>query len=133
MEVFINRVFENDKQTIGMLSVIDNNNLIFACYTLELPYKGNMRNISCINKGVYDVVKYNPKVGRNVFLFKDVSGRSMIEIHSGSYHQNTKGCILVGQGLRDLNSDNYIDLYNSVKTLDMLNHILPNEFKITVL
>ena len=81
----------------------------FSCHTLELPWRDNQRNISCIPSGEYSVqIRISPKYGK-VYHVKEVPNRSYILIHSGNvagdkhkgYQTNVDGCILLGskQGL----------------------------------
>ena len=62
----------------------------------------------------------------------DVPNRSYILIHSGNYNKHTLGCILVGATLSDINGDGYRDTTNSKETLNKLNEILPDYFKLTI-
>ncbi|MGM5482318.1 MAG: DUF5675 family protein [Nanobdellota archaeon] len=77
----------------------------FDCHTIELPWKDNQVNISCIPQGIYTVKKYNsPKYGK-CFLVQEVPGRTYILFHYGNwagdrskgYRSNSLGCILVGK------------------------------------
>jgi hypothetical protein len=75
------------------------------CNTLELPWRDNRPNISCIPCGEYDVqVRQSPRFGR-VYHVQHVPGRSWILAHSGSlagdvakgYISDVEGCILLGK------------------------------------
>lgn len=117
----------NDDCTVGRLQCGD-----FRCLTLELPWKGNQRNVSCIPAGVYSGVIYeSPKHGE-VILLEDVPGRSMIEMHAGNYTRQIKGCILPGDGLKYLDNDDVLDVTNSRKTLRQLISLLPNRFTVEI-
>ncbi len=51
------------------------------CYTIELPWLGNQRRISCIPEGEYILRKrFSPKLKWH-FLLMDVPGRDLILIH----------------------------------------------------
>ena len=66
--------------TLGRLQYGD-----FRCFTLELPWLGNSRNISCIPAGTYKATKYgSPKHGA-VLLLHNVHNRTYIEVHAGNY------------------------------------------------
>lgn len=71
--------------------------------TLELPWKDNIRSISCIPAGTYLCKRYSSKKYKNTFEIKNVPGRTYILIHIGNFKSNSKGCILVGE------SFDYID------------------------
>ena len=67
--------------------------------SLELPWRQNQPNVSCIPPGVY-VARWLPRSGsgkyRRVWHVQDVPGRSGILIHGGNLPEHTWGCILPG-------------------------------------
>lgn len=66
------------------------------CVTLELPWKDNERNVSCIPEGSYEFCRVNsPRFG-NTFQIAAVPGRSNILFHAGNTIEDTSGCILLG-------------------------------------
>lgn len=94
------RLKRGDYGTMGILMAPG-----FTCYTLELPWKNNQRNVSCIPGGEYTVkIRISPKYGK-VYHVKDVPNRSFILIHSGNWAGDTSkglrshvnGCILLGK------------------------------------
>ena len=138
----LTREKENIKQTEGTLKVYDtskkdNNGKviaeeIFTCKTLELPWKNNQRNVSCIPEGPYTVEKRWTQERQNHFHVLNVPDRSFILIHSGNYYSHTLGCILPGQDLTDINNDGFKDVTQSKATLTKLNEILPKSFELTI-
>ena len=132
MKVVIDRLTEGEKQTEGLLTVYSNEEKIFYCYTLELPWLDNQKRISCIPKGVYNVEKRYSTKYKHHFHVLDVPNRSYILIHQGNYNWHTKGCILVGKTLTDINADGLRDTTSSVATMNKLNEILPNTFKLEI-
>ena len=93
---------------------------IFDFVTLELPWKDNQQNISCIPEGKYTWQKYmSPKHGE-VLLIHQVPNRSMIEIHKGNFTTDIEGCILPGDSHTDINGDGVIDVTNSAVTLNKI-------------
>ncbi len=134
MKVIINRITEGEKQTESVLSVInEKEETIFQCYTLELPWLNNQRRVSCIPKGEYNVEKRQSTKYKHHFHVLDVPGRSYILIHRGNYNWHTKGCILVGRTLTDINGDGLRDVTSSVATMNKLNKILPGYFKLEII
>ena len=128
----LKRTNKSDIQTMGEMSVLDGNENIFSCKTIELPWRDNKINISCIPEGKYKVKKrYSDKYGHH-FHILNVPDRSLILIHAGNYYSQTKGCILVGSEHTDINSDGVCDVVNSRFTLEKLNQILPENFEITI-
>lgn len=72
--------------------------------TVELPWRENRSNVSCIPAGEYQCsIVRSPRFGR-VFHVRDVPGRSAILIHAGNFagdekrgwRTNSYGCILPG-------------------------------------
>lgn len=69
-------------------------------FTLEQPWRGNARRVSCIPAGEYlcEMV-VSPRFGR-VYAVRDVPSRSHILFHAGNTAADTQGCILVGLAAR---------------------------------
>jgi hypothetical protein len=101
--------------TLGRLSYGN-----FRCFTLELPWKDNQTDISCIPEGSYPVIRYDSPSKGDVLLLEGTGERKWIEIHSGNYTSQILGCLLVGDGIKYLNSDNIPDVTNSRNTLRAL-------------
>lgn len=121
------------KQTLGSFHLFRNEREVYEAAALELPYKANQRNISCIPAGTYKVVKgKSPKYGLGTFQIKDVPNRSFILIHAGNYNQDTKGCILLGATLKDINGDGLRDVTNSRQMITELQKIT-DEFMLTII
>lgn len=102
-------LFKNNNDGNNNSNNNSNNNLKIELYTLELPYKDNQTNISCIPEGRYIVKRYKSPKFSDCFKiydinkddggnYKEVNGRSDILIHTGNFIDETKGCILVGKG-----------------------------------
>jgi len=77
----------------------------FSCFSMELPWRDNRRNISCIPPDIYHVqIRVSPRYGR-VYWVIEVPDRSYILIHSGNWagdvskglKTHTNGCILLGK------------------------------------
>lgn len=133
MRLELKRIVFRDKQTEGVLSIKDEaNNILFQCYTLELEEDCNAVRDDCIPRNIYNVEKRYSTKYKHHFHVVDVPNRSYILIHSGNYNKHTLGCILVGATLSDINGDGYRDTTNSKETLNKLNEILPDYFKLTI-
>ena len=98
--VYLFRTRQSDQGTEGIVIYKGQ-----YCYSLELPWRDNKQNISCIPKGEYDaVIRISPHFGR-VYWILEVEGRSYILVHSGNwagdtmkgYKTHTEGCILFGK------------------------------------
>ncbi len=119
-------------QTLGDLIIYNNGQEIYKCKTLELAWKNNEQQQSCIPTGRYQVVKRNSEKYKDHFHLTNVPGRSMILIHSGNHFTHTLGCILVGTAHTDINADGHLDVVSSGPTMQKLNQILPASFEIVV-
>lgn len=101
METYLLRYNKSDQGSLGMFFIPDSD---FDCYMLELPWRNNMPNFSCIPVGRYLCKPYrSPRFGM-VYMVTGVEGRSYILFHAGNwagdskkgYHTNSHGCILPG-------------------------------------
>ena len=102
MELEILRMY-HEKGTNGILRV----NGRMQCYTIELPWKDNKRNQSCIPEGRYLLERRFSERFMAHILVKDVPNRSLILIHpANDAAKELKGCIapvtaLTGNGKGD--------------------------------
>jgi hypothetical protein len=107
---------------IGRLEVADS---AFKCYTLELPWHNNAKNISAIPAGVYKYeIRFSPSLKMHVIHLTDVKGRTWIYIHAGNFTSQIEGCILVGDGVKDINRDGVSDVTNSADTFKQLMNLI---------
>lgn len=91
-ELTIERKFSSNSCTMGYLIADDE----VICYTLELPWKDNLNNISCIPVGTYNgILRYDKTDGWRIQL-DNVPNRTGVQIHIGNYTREIKGCVLVG-------------------------------------
>lgn len=76
------------------------------CVTLELPWKNNARNVSCIPSGTYTAFRRLSGIrGRGVvFQLKGVPNRTAIQIHKGNFTSDILGCIILGEKFEDIGS-----------------------------
>lgn len=72
-----------------------------VCFTLELQWKANKSNISCIPAGVYNCEKHTSARFPDTWHVMNVPGREAILIHAGNTKADIRGCILVGLGVND--------------------------------
>ena len=80
-----------EKLTLAQFSKLDN---IFNCFTIELDWKNNQRNISCIPKGIYTVSEYTSKKFKETIIINNVPNRSGILIHAANRSMiDLQGCI----------------------------------------
>ena len=94
----IKRVYMKDFASIG---VIDDEGWPFAL-TLELPWKNNTPEVSCIPKGEYICKRVNTSRHGECFEICDVPGRTAVLIHWGNVTSNSQGCVLLGEEFGEL-------------------------------
>jgi hypothetical protein len=121
MRLLLERILEDDKQTIGKLYLLDSNDYtIDYWYSLELPDIDNQRRISRIPSGTYKASKHvSPRHGRSLWI-REVPNRSEILIHSGNFHYQILGCILIGKQIDYIDEDDYLDVANSRDAINEL-------------
>lgn len=107
------RLQELRDRTLGRLLGYDRDIEIGRWWSLELPDHNNQRNISHIPTGTYKLTaEEHPKLGQ-VLRVHGVPDRDGILIHAGNQPEHTRGCILCGMLLLDLNGDGYLDCARS--------------------
>ena len=97
----------------------------FLCWTLEPPWKGNMKGASCIPVG-----RWPMKLRSEGGYYADYTGKwdwhaEMVEIvvpdrkwilfHVGNFPENTDGCVLVGDGWGYGGADGALAVWNSAR------------------
>ena len=89
MELLLKRTY-HARGTNGMLYADGKK----CCETIELPWRENQRQISCIPEGRYELRRrYTPRFGYH-FLVRNVAERSNILIHAfNDALAESKGCI----------------------------------------
>jgi hypothetical protein len=106
----------------------------FQCYTLELPWRNNQSNISCIPEGEYKVdLFYSHHFKRHVYHINNVHNRQYVLIHSGNYagdvtkgyKSHVLGCVLVGKSYGFINKQRAI--LNSRITLNSFMSFMNNK------
>ena len=86
------RTLFTDYATFGVLLDEYQN---FICHTLELPWKHNEQNISCIIKGSYRC-SYLPHIGGFRYEIHDVPDRTLIRMHRANEPGELLGCLAPG-------------------------------------
>jgi hypothetical protein len=98
METFqvIRRAMSADADTLGELLIEGER----AACTLELPWKDDAPNVSCIPLGTYTVkMMYSPHFKRDMPHVLGVPGRTDILFHNGNHDYDSLGCVILGMTL----------------------------------
>lgn len=132
-QVVLNRFIDDGKQTLGILTTQGPKEL-FIAKSLELSYNNNLNNISCIPPGAYPCQwtrsnRLSQLAGHDVYTYEvlNVLGRAGIRIHSANYFFQLKGCIALGNALKDINMDNHLDVIHSSDTVNRFNVLMNKE------
>ncbi|ULQ51713.1 DUF5675 family protein [Flavihumibacter fluvii] len=100
MELQLERVYF-PTGTNGILRANDE----ILCYTIELPWRYNIRMRSCIPEGRYQLVLRYSDRHKTHLLLQDVPSRTLILVHPANYaEKELRGCIapvskLAGPGM----------------------------------
>ena len=125
-------------QTYGRFILLSGNKVLFQLLTLELPWNGNQRKVSCIPEGKYEVHKiWSPKFGK-CYQVIDVPERDAILFHSGNYadlsgKSDTEGCILVGMNYGDIDENGVTDIIQSRLAMQKLMNMAEDKFELYVI
>jgi Family of unknown function (DUF5675) len=100
MNLTLTRTQSNDDCTLGQIVLPDGTLL----YSLELPWKDNDKDVSCVPPGIYQLIPYtSPKHDSTWYLENAALGvggagshRSFCEIHSANWASQLEGCIALG-------------------------------------
>ena len=134
-KVTLCRLSRSDQGTEGILLAGN-----FNCNTLELPWRDNVRRLSCIPPGEYDVeIRNSNKYGR-VYWVRKVPERTYILIHSGNFagdetkgfKTHVMGCILLGQKMGFLGGQRAV-LNSRITVRRFMDELDYNAFKLSVL
>lgn len=141
IHIYINRIYREQEQVRGNLTLYKDGIEKFNCKTLELGWKNNTPNKSCIPPNPSRCEEYScvrlessPSFNYPHLWLQDVKGRTYIKVHKGNYYDEILGCILVGDGFYDLDSDGLKDVTNSGITLEKIMGYIEkdDEIKITI-
>lgn len=110
------------KGTRGVLAMPDG----WACFTVELPWRGNKVALSCIPEGEYPLkLRRSHAVERATggeylsgWEVTEVPGRTYIMIHPANYPPELEGCIAPGRDKTDM--DGYPAVGSSRDAFDKL-------------
>lgn len=119
--------------TLGELRVLENGVQLFRCYTLELPWKQNKPQVSCVPVGTYELVlEVSPAFGRELWELKGVPDREECKIHGANHTSQLRGCIAPGMSYFDINKDGVMDIASSKVALEGIHKAMGKVRKSTI-
>lgn len=92
MKFTINREYFPDR-TEGVMTCSDNDTVF---RTIELPWKNNANDVSCIPEGTYKCARYRRKNGQVCWQLLKVPKRTAILVHVANTVNDLLGCIGIG-------------------------------------
>lgn len=133
MKLVIKRFRELEDRTLGMLYVLDDKGeSILNLATLELPWRNNWKEISCIPAGTYFVSpRRSPKYGKHLIV-EGVKNRSYVLFHAGNFPSQTRGCIIVGMCHGDADADGIRDVMRSREAMAQLTALVTKRSELVI-
>jgi len=135
MKLKLKRIFGNKNKTLGLLRILSDDDIIIddRIKTLELPWRDNKKNVSCIPAGIYPIRPIIRPNGDWALLLENVKNRTAILIHVANYAREIKGCIAVGLKHIDMDKDGIIDVSNSGDAMKILKEIITDHTTIEII
>ncbi|MDD2998457.1 MAG: DUF5675 family protein [Candidatus Riflebacteria bacterium] len=129
----LNRLQKLDDRTLGRLCVFDGLNLEATFATLELPFRNNEKNNSCILSAFYTVEpRHSDKFGDHLIV-NGTTPRELILLHFGNFVKDSTGCILVGADFADLDQDKKLEVTDSKRAMKKLVKLVTERAELIIL
>jgi hypothetical protein len=120
-------------RTLGRLLVFDNLNVVGNFCTLELPWRNNKKNESCILSGYYTVVpRTSEKFGKHL-LVENVLNRDLVLFHFGNDPTDTEGCIITGTGFANIDTTPEFEVIDSKNAMAKLARLITERAELIIL
>lgn len=126
MNILLQRIYRGEDCTLGVLSHEGD----LLCYTLELPWKENQKNISCIPIGRYDIIPKKYSFFYRKWELQEVCKRTNIQIHAGNTVNDIEGCIVIGNKIGTIAGKKAV--FNSRRTIEKLDKFLSCEENVII-
>lgn len=92
LTIKLQRLETSPQGTFGLLKIDGH-----SFYSLELPWRDNAPNVSCIPAGSYkSTMTYSPRFKRQMYLLEGVKGRAGVRIHPANLSSQLNGCLALG-------------------------------------
>ena len=132
-QAFLIRHYHPQCTTGAFIAIDAKGNHLHSCVTLELPWRDNAPQVSCIPEGSYDVAaRHTDKFGLHYHV-QNVPGREWILFHPATFTSQLRGCIIPGEYLKDLNADGIHDITLTRRTLDRMLTNIGTRFRLHII
>lgn len=123
----------NKTSTLGDLVFVNDHDYVVGRFkTLELPWRNNNFQISCIPEGEYKVIPRWSEKFKNHFHILDVPNRTYILFHVANYTRELMGCVAVGMRFGDIDGDGIVDVLDSRLAMNSMLNIAPEGFTLKI-
>lgn len=123
-QVYLDRIFFDDKQVLGAWCIVGDAE-VYVFKTLELAWKNNQSNISCIPPGQYQCRwTFSPHFQKYTYEVMNVPNRYGIRIHAANFNKELLGCIALGDAHKDINIDGELDVIHSGTSMQKFNDMM---------
>ena len=110
--VILTRTSKNEVALYGVLMVVDGDDVIFVCRTIENKAKS-------FPVGKYALrLEYSPRFKMDLWELYGIKGRGEIKIHAANHWNQLDGCIGIGKIHQDINHDGVMDVAQSKVCLE---------------
>lgn len=112
----------------------------FNCHVVELPWRDNKCNISCIPTGDYICKLHHSRKFGTVYHLQDVQGRTWVLTHSGNvagdvskgWKTHSAGCLIVGKYRGKIGNQKAV-LCSKPTLREFMKIMDGDEFKLTIM
>ena len=127
IKVIRDKARSTSRVTVRTIKVYGCDELKFECAGIELPWKHNRKQVSCITAGVYVAdFTWSPTFKEWLWELMGVPNRKYIRLHVANYTRELRGCIAPGMSHADIDGDGIIDVKSSRKALTAIHAITNN-------
>jgi len=133
-------------EAVGLIQAVENpggssgGRVVYECPAIELPWRDNRNNRSCIPTGVYvyEQVDHSPSFSYEHFWVHDegsayaAGDRAGVKVHIANFVRQLLGCIAPGLRFVDLDGDGLVDVANSETALNELLDVLPEKTELVI-
>ena len=127
------RLEKLDDRTLGRLIVFSGTEIEETFTTLELPWRNNEKEKSCILSGYYTVEPRSSQKHGDHLLVNNTAPRDLILLHVGNSPKDSTGCVLIGTGFGDFDADGLREITSSRAAMKKLTDLIVEPAELIIL